>query len=241
MGVKLIEKSPSAYDYPLLIKKILSNSLLRAPDQEIVYRDQMRYTYRDLHKRIAQLANALEKLGVKQGDTVAVMDFDSHRYLECYFAVPMMGAVLHTVHIRLSPEQLVYTLNHAEDDIILVNSELLPMLEAVKDKIETIKKFILIKENDQEVTSSIAFDNEYENLLKNEKAEFNFPDFDENARATTFYTSGTTGNTGNPKGVYFSHRQIVIHTFGLMTGLCAYDSQAVMSSGDVYIPSLSLV
>ncbi|MFO7750729.1 MAG: fatty acid--CoA ligase [Desulfobacteraceae bacterium] len=233
MGVKLIEKSPSAYAYPLLIKNLFSNSLVRSPDQEIVYRDQMRYTYRDLHKRVSQLANGLEKLGVKQGDTVAVMDYDSHRYLECYFAVPMMGAVLHTVHIRLSPEQLLYTINHAEDDVILVNSELAPLLEAINDKIETVKKIILIKEGDQEVTSSIVFDDEYETMLKEQSDQYDFPDFDENAMATTFYTSGTTGN---PKGVYFSHRQLVMHTFGLMTGLCAYDSQAVMSSGDVYMP-----
>ncbi|MEA1969059.1 MAG: fatty acid--CoA ligase [Thermodesulfobacteriota bacterium] len=233
MGIKLIEQTQSAYAYPLLIKNLLSNSLVRSPDQEIIYRDQMRYTYRDLHKRIAQLANGLEKLGVKQGDTVAVMDFDSHRYLECYFAVPMMGAVLHTVHIRLSPEQILYTINHAEDDVIIVNSELLPLLEPIKDKIETVKKIILIKENDNEVKTSIVFDDEYENMLKNENGQYDFPDFDENAMATTFYTSGTTGN---PKGVYFSHRQLVLHTFGLMTGLCAYESQAVMSSGDVYMP-----
>lgn len=233
MGIKLIEQTQSAYAYPLLIKNLLSNSLVRSPDQEIIYRDQMRYTYRDLHKRIAQLANGLEKLGVKQGDTVAVMDFDSHRYLECYFAVPMMGAVLHTVHIRLSPEQILYTINHAEDDVIIVNSELLPLLEPIKDKIETVKKIILIKENDNEVKTSIVFDDEYENMLKNETGQYDFPDFDENAIATTFYTSGTTGN---PKGVYFSHRQLVLHTFGLMTGLCAYESQAVMSSGDVYMP-----
>ena len=111
MGVKIIEQTESAYAYPLLIKNLLTNSLVRSPDQEIIYRDQMRYTYRDFHRRVAQLANGLEGLGVKQGDTVAVMDFDSHRYLECYFAVPMMGAVLHTVHIRLSPEQILYTIN----------------------------------------------------------------------------------------------------------------------------------
>lgn len=233
MTVKIIEKSRSAYTYPLLIKNLFTNSLLRSPDQEIVYRDVMTYTYRDLHKRVAKLANALESLGVKQGDTVAVMDVDSHRYLECYFAVPMMGAVLHTVHIRLSPEQLLYTINHAEDDVILVNSELAPMLEAVKDQIKTVKKIILLSEGDGEHGTSIRFDDEYENLLAGRPEHYEFPDFDENAVATTFYTSGTTGN---PKGVYFSHRQLVLHTYGLMTGLCAFDSQAVMTSGDVYMP-----
>ena len=233
MAVKIIEKSNSAYTYPLLIKNLFTNSLLRSPDQEIVYRDIMTYTYRDLHKRVAKLANALESLGVKQGDTVAVMDFDSHRYLECYFAVPMMGAVLHTVHIRLSPEQLLYTINHAEDDVILVNSELAPMLEAVKDGIKTVKKIILLKDGDGEHGTSIQFNDEYVNLLAGQPVLYEFPDFDENAVATTFYTSGTTGN---PKGVYFTHRQLVLHTYGLMTGLCAFDSQAVMTSGDVYMP-----
>mgnify|MGYP006276990057 FL=1 len=233
MAVKIIEKSQSAYTYPLLIKNLFTNSLLRSPDQEIVYRDIMTYTYKDLHKRVAKLANALESLGVKQGDTVAVMDFDSHRYLECYFAVPMMGAVLHTVHIRLSPEQLLYTINHAEDDVILVNSELAPMLEAVKDQIKTVKKIILLSEGDGEHGTSIQFDDEYENLMAGQPELYEFPDFDENAVATTFYTSGTTGN---PKGVYFTHRQLVLHTYGLMTGLCAFDSQAVMTSGDVYMP-----
>ena len=109
MTVRLIPQTPSAYGFPLLIKNILRNPLIYYPDREIIYRDKMKYTYVELDRRVKRLANALTALGVKQGDTVAMMDWDSHRYLECFFAVPMMGAVLHTINIRLSPEQLIYT------------------------------------------------------------------------------------------------------------------------------------
>src|ERR1700758_5003991 len=106
MSTLPIQRTPSAYDYPLLIKHLLHTPLATAPEQEIVYRDVKRYPYRQLRQRIGQLANGLTELGVRPGDTVAVMDWDSHRYLECYFAVPMMGVVLQTVNIRLSPEQI---------------------------------------------------------------------------------------------------------------------------------------
>ncbi|MGP8197272.1 MAG: AMP-binding protein, partial [Syntrophobacteraceae bacterium] len=119
MATKLIDRTPSAYEYPLLIKHILKTPLAHAPKQEIVYANVKRYDYVTLYKRIGQLANVLEKMGVKAGDTVGVMDWDSHRYLECLFAIPMMGAIIHTVNVRLSPEQILYTINHAEDDALL--------------------------------------------------------------------------------------------------------------------------
>ena len=146
MPAKLIEKTPSAYAYPLLIKQLLQAPLAHSPNQEIVYRDLVRYTYREFAQRLGRLANGLASLGVKPGDTVAVMDWDSHRYLECFFAVPMMGAILHTVNVRLSPEQLIHTINHTEDDVILVNAEFLPVLEQIRDRLETVKQFVVLSD-----------------------------------------------------------------------------------------------
>jgi fatty-acyl-CoA synthase len=233
MTANIIEPTPSAYNYQLLIKHFLRTPLVYSPDREIIYRDKMRYTYAGLGKRIHRLANALKNIGVKPGDTVAVMDWDSHRYLECFFAVPMMGAVLHTVNIRLSPDQLIYTINHAQDDVILVNSDFIPLLESVKDQFETPKKIILISDQPESIVTSLATSGEYEDLLSHAAEDYEFPDLDENTVATTFYTTGTTGF---PKGVFFSHRQLVLHTYGIMSGLCAYKSQAVINSGDVYMP-----
>ena len=156
-----IPPTPSAYEYPLLIKHLLTTPLIYSPDQEIVYRDRHRYTYADFGRRVAKLANALESIGVGPGQTVAVMDWDSHRYLECFFAVPMMGAVLHTINIRLTAEQLIYTINHAEDDVILVNREFLPMLEAVKDRFETVKKIVLINDEPGAPETELPLDAEY--------------------------------------------------------------------------------
>lgn len=106
MTAQSVEVAPSAYAYPLLIKQLLHTPLATNPQQEIVYADRRRYTYGEFFRRIKRLGHALSGLGIAGGDTVAVMDWDSHRYLECFFAVPMLGAVLQTVNIRLSPEQL---------------------------------------------------------------------------------------------------------------------------------------
>ena len=169
MPVKIIEKTPSAYPYPLLIKNILNTPLIYSPDQEIVYSDKVRYSYRTLADRIAQLANALTNAGVGQGDTVAIMDWDSHRYLECFFAVPMMGAVLHTINIRLSVEQLVYTINHAEDDILLINEEFIPLLEPVRDQLKTVKKIILLSDESRTPDTQLQIDDEYGNHILNHR------------------------------------------------------------------------
>ena len=233
MPAETIVRTPSAYAYPLLIKQLLHTPLATAPDQEIVYRDRSRYTYRTLNERIGRLANALTGLGVEAGQTVAIMDWDSHRYLECFFAVPMMGAVLQTVNIRLSPEQVLYTLNHAKADIVLVNAEFIPMLAIIKDQLETVKKFVLITDGGDMAAFKVPYAGEYEALLAAADSHYDFPDFDENTRATTFYTTGTTGL---PKGVYFSHRQLVLHTLSVCAGIATSPKYGQIHADDVYMP-----
>ena len=140
--------------------------LHRAPGQEIVYKDVKRYDYVTLYKRIGQLANVLENLGIKAGDTVGVMDWDSHRYLECFFAVPMMGAILHTVNVRLSPEQVLYTINHAEDDVLLVHSDFLPLVEKLRGAMQTVKNIIVLTDQGPAPQTSFETAGEYEALLE---------------------------------------------------------------------------
>ena len=229
----LIGKTASAYAYPLLIKNLFLAPVVDNPRQEIVYRDKFRYTYTEFRARVGRLANALTKLGVKAGDTVAIMDWDSHRYLECYYAVPMLGAVLHTVNVRLSPEQIIYTIDHAEDDLLLVNREFLPILEQIKGRIDTIKGYILLNDEGSQPETSLPLAGEYESLLAESPDHFPFADFDENSRATTFYTTGTTGM---PKGVCFSHRQLVLHTLGTIAALATSADQGRFHQGDVYMP-----
>src|SRR5690348_10605491 len=209
MSYSLIEATPSAYAYPLLIKSLLHSGLTNAPNQQIVYADRKRYDYITLRQRIGRLASALTGLGIQPGRTVGVLDWDSHRYLECYFAVPSMGAVLHMVNVRLSPEQILYTINHAEDDLLLVHADFLPMLEGIKNRIERVCTIILLSDVGRRPATTLEPVGEYVDLLAAGSPDFVFPDFDENTRATTFYTTGTTGL---PKGVNFSHRQLVLHT-----------------------------
>ena len=233
MSNNLIEFSPSAYQYPLLVKHLLHYPLSHSPDQEIVYRDLRRHTYRIFRERIGRLASGLSQIGVKQGDVVAVLDWDSHRYHECYFAVPMMGAVLQTVNLTLAPEQLVFVLNDAGPSTVLVNADFLPLVEKLADKLQTVRKFVLLHDGKQRPTTRLPIECEYEELLESSSPFFQFPDFNENTRATTFHTTGTTGR---PKGVYFSHRQLVLHT---LAGLVEYGmtpSQGRFHREDVYMP-----
>jgi len=229
----LIQKTPSAYDYPLLIKNILLNPYAYNPNQEIVFRDTIRMNYSQMRDRVARLASALLEMGVKPGDTVAVMDWDSHRYLECYFAIPMIGAVIHMINIRLSAEQLIYTIAQAEDKIILVNPDFLPILEQIKGRINTVEKFILLAEAQEKPNTTIEMSGNYEELLQRSQPLSEYPDFDENTRATTFFSTGTTGL---PKGVYFSHRQIVLHSLAMMTALTMPAQKSRLHIEDVYMP-----
>src|SRR5215472_4328206 len=212
MNELAIERTPSAHDAPLLIGQILAHGVARSPKREIVYGDKLRYTYATLATRVRRLASALATLGVKPGATVAMMDWDSHRYLECFFAVPMMGAVLHTVNVRISPDQVLYTINHAKDDVILVNAEFLPLLEGIRANIRPGVKFVLINDAATVPSTAIKFAAEYESMLAGASPSFEFPHLDQDTRATTFYTTGTTGL---PKGVYYSHRQLVLHTLAV--------------------------
>ena len=165
MADNVIINTPSAYQYPLLIRQILETGLTRGPEQVVVYGDLERQTYRQLHERVGRLASGLAGLGIKAGDTVAVMDWDSHRYLECFFAIPMMGATLHTINVRLSPEQILYTINHAKDDIILVNSEFFSVLEQIWDRVKAVKSLVRIDDFGDKPKTTLPLATDYETLL----------------------------------------------------------------------------
>ncbi|MCX6215413.1 fatty acid--CoA ligase [Spirosoma sp.] len=238
---KLIPRTTEAHEPPLLIKNLLAQSLRYEPQREIVYRNLFRMNYTRFNQRVRQLANVLIDLEVKPGDTVAVLDWDSHRYLECFLGVTSAGAILHTINIRLSPSQILYTMNHAQDKVVFIHEDFLPILAAIKPQLTTVETYVLLSDKVYTGTSgtkSLAelpegFSGEYEALLKGASDQYEFPDFDENTWATTFYTTGTTGN---PKGVYFSHRQLFMHTMGLLTYIIGYEAMPFKGSTDVYMP-----
>ncbi|EKZ99384.1 AMP-dependent synthetase and ligase [Cupriavidus sp. HMR-1] len=229
----LIVSARSAYAYPLLVKQLLINAMSLYGDQEISYRGELRYTYREFRERVGKLANSLSALGVHHGSTVAVMDWDSHRYLECYFGVPMMGATLFTVNVRLSPQQILYTLNDAGADVVLVHPDFVPVIDQIRDKLTCKPRFVLMADGQTVPDTAIPFAGEYEALVGAASPDFEFPEFDERTKAATFYTTGTTGD---PKGVCYSHRDIVLHTLTATASLCSPREGQRMHREDVYMP-----
>ena len=221
-------------DFPLLIKSLLRTPLQIAPDAEIVSDGLMRYSYRDFEGRVKRFAAGLAAQGIGPGQVVAVMDWDTHRYFEAFFAVPMMGAVLHTVNIRLAPAQIAYTIDHAEDDVILVHADFLPLLSEVMKLVTRKVRLILLRDDaSAQPESDLAFITSYDEMMEQAPDGFEFQDFDENTRATTFYTTGTTGE---PKAVAYSHRQLVLHTMGVLAGFGPVETSNRLHRGDVYMP-----
>ena len=211
-------------DTPMSIASILQHAEKVHQHAEIVSRKPeggvFRYTYCDAGKRARQAANVLAKLGVKQQDRVATLAWNTHRHFELYFAVSGSGAVLHTVNPRLFPEQIIYILNHAEDEVLFLDIQFVPIIEAIHDKLPSLKHIVLMVDKDSMPDSKLDLLC-YEELLAEQTSDYQWPEFDENLAATLCYTSGTTGN---PKGVLYSHRSTVIHALASLTndalGIC---------------------
>ncbi|ODV44414.1 long-chain fatty acid--CoA ligase [Cupriavidus sp. UYMMa02A] len=233
MQDNLITPTPSAYTFPLLIKQLLLNALSIHGDQEITYRGERRYSFRQFRERIGQLACVLKGQDVRHGTTVAVMDWDSHRYLESYFAIPMMGATLFTVNVRLSSQQILYTLNDSRAEVVLVHADFVPVLEEIMPELKSVRRVIVIGDGEAVPSNTLPVAGEYEALMAHAPADFDFPDFDERTRAATFYTTGTTGD---PKGVAYSHRDIVMHAMSTAMSLCSQREGQRLHREDVYMP-----
>ncbi|MGB2468107.1 MAG: fatty acid--CoA ligase [Candidatus Puniceispirillaceae bacterium] len=225
---------------PLLIKDILVKPLLVAPHAEIVSAGHGRFSYREFATRINRLAHALTSIGIGSGDTVAVLDWDTHRYLECFFAVPMLGAILHTVNIRLSPAQILYTINHAKDDVIIVHADFWDLLVGIAPQIERDVRFILVQDGASAASLETGPDVDgqnivgvYEEMLAAAAPHIDFATFSEQTVATTFYTTGTTGD---PKGVSYTHRQLVLHTLSILAMFGPMAASNRFDQNDVYMP-----
>lgn len=216
-------------DSPLLISTLIKHAEKFHADAEIVSRTTEgpihRCTYGDIARRAKQVANALMELGVKPGDRVATLAWNGYRHMELYFGVSGTGAVLHTINPRLFPEQIEYIANHAEDQYLFFDLTFVSLIEKLAPLMKTVKGFVLMTDKEHMPECNIPNLICYEDLIGRQSSDYIWPVFDENAASSLCYTSGTTGN---PKGVLYSHRSSVLHSFAVcqvdVLGLGAKDS-----------------
>jgi 3-(methylthio)propionyl---CoA ligase len=203
---------------PLLITPILRHAAevhgTRTVASRFAAEPPHKYTYADAWMRVQRLANALVELGIKAGDRVGTIAWNDYRHFELYYAVPGIGAVCHTLNPRLSREQLVYILNHAEDEWLFVDPMFVPLVEAVWSQLKSVRGIVVMTPPDRMPKSGLPCVLCYEQLMAGARAQFEFPELDENTAAGLCYTSGTTGE---PKGVLYSHRSTVLHAYGCFT------------------------
>jgi len=201
-------------NYPLTIDRILEHANRLYPGKSIYTKlpdgSMHHYTYAHLYKRVKRLGNVLDRLGVRSGDRVGTFAWNNYQHLELYFGIPGAGAVCHTINIRLFPDQLAFVINHAEDRVIFVDGNLLPLLERVAERIEGVAHFILFNAH-RGVETKLKNVLHYEELMADVDEDFDWRVSDENEAMGLCYTSGTTGD---PKGVLYSHRSMYLHTIG---------------------------
>jgi acyl-CoA synthetase (AMP-forming)/AMP-acid ligase II len=214
------------HDFPLNLQHVLGRMRGVFGDSEVVTLTgdgTTRAKYSEVCERIDRLANALESLGIESGDRVATFGWNSQRHLEVYLAAPCMGAVLHTLNIRLFEEQLTYIANHAKDKVVFVDDVLVPVLGKVASTFETVEHFVVMGDGDAGDLPNVV---RYEELIADQPASYDWPELQDNQAAGLAYTSGTTGN---PKGVLYSHRSQLLHSFGT----CLADSMGLQASDRV--------
>ena len=201
-------------NYPLTLQHAFDRAERLFHRKEVVTQTEgepHRYTYADWSKRVRQLASAMHEIGIADGDRVATFGWNTYRHLELYFAAPCMGAVLHTLNIRLFAEQLVYIINDAQDKIIFVDGDQVPVLEKIADQIPSVKQYVIMGEAPY-ASEKLQPSVDYETFIADHSPTYQWPELDENAAAAMCYTSGTTGY---PKGVIYSHRSIFLHSMGV--------------------------
>ncbi|HZH26765.1 MAG TPA: long-chain fatty acid--CoA ligase [Azospirillaceae bacterium] len=223
-------------DMPLMISAIMEHARHNFPRREIVTRTVEgpihRYTYADAYERIGQLANALTALGVKPGDRVGTLAWNTHRHFEMYYAVSGLGAVLHTVNPRLFQDQIVYIIRHAGDRFLFTDLTFVPLLEALQDHLPEVEGYVVMTDRAHMPATRLRNAMCYEELLEAQPAAWKRPEFDERTASSLCYTSGTTGN---PKGVLYSHRSTVLHALGVLA--CGPNH---LHEGDVTMPIVPL-